>query len=322
MAREPKPWYRKDRAEWCVTINGKRHRLGPDEKEAKKKFHNLMGQDEHEEPTVAPGHQLASIVLGTFLTWVEKNRASSYDWYRYYLKLFQERYPHLRADRITGELIEDWMTENEWNEPSRRAAITGLKRAYHWAARNGIIDRSPIEGVERPPAAKRKHIIKEAEYKKILAAIKDPQFRKVVEFVWLTGSRPTEVFNAKRHHVHGDRLIFEVQKSKGKKKPRIVYMNTRAEKLIKGNGEYLFTTASGRPFTKDTVRLRFRRMKKKLDRVPCLYDFRHGFCHRLLANGVDSLTVATLLGHSSPAMVATVYAHMNEAAEHLRAAVK
>ncbi len=32
MARQPKPWYRKDRDSWFVTVGGTRHNLGADKK--------------------------------------------------------------------------------------------------------------------------------------------------------------------------------------------------------------------------------------------------------------------------------------------------
>lgn len=41
MARSPKPWYRRERKAWFVTIDGKRHNLGPDRKAAFKRFHEL-----------------------------------------------------------------------------------------------------------------------------------------------------------------------------------------------------------------------------------------------------------------------------------------
>ena len=37
MARPNKLWFRTARNAWFVTINGKKHNLGPDEKEAKRK---------------------------------------------------------------------------------------------------------------------------------------------------------------------------------------------------------------------------------------------------------------------------------------------
>ena len=48
------------------------------------------------------------------------------------------------------------------------------------------------------------------------------------------------------------------------------------------------------------------------------YDFRHGFCQRLLESGADHLTVAALMGHADGKMVASVYSHMGTADDHLR----
>ena len=42
MARSAKPWYRKDRKAWFVTIDGTRHNLGSDRTEAFRQFHTLM----------------------------------------------------------------------------------------------------------------------------------------------------------------------------------------------------------------------------------------------------------------------------------------
>ena len=42
MARSAKPWYRKDRKCWFVTIAGVRHNLGPEKSEAFRQFHDLM----------------------------------------------------------------------------------------------------------------------------------------------------------------------------------------------------------------------------------------------------------------------------------------
>ena len=44
MARRPEPWWWKERQAWFVTIDGVRHSLGPDEDDARQRFHELMAE--------------------------------------------------------------------------------------------------------------------------------------------------------------------------------------------------------------------------------------------------------------------------------------
>ena len=43
-----------------------------------------------------------------------------------------------------------------------------------------------------------------------------------------------------------------------------------------------------------------------------LYAFRHSFATHALERGVDSVTVAVLMGHSDPSMLAKVYQHLTQ----------
>ncbi len=49
-----------------------------------------------------------------------------------------------------------------------------------------------------------------------------------------------------------------------------------------------------------------------------LYALRHSFATHALERGVDPLTVAILMGHSDPSMLAKVYQHLSLNPEHLR----
>ena len=69
MPRKPKPWYRKDRGFWVVTIDGKRHNLGSEKDEAFRKFHELMAN---------PGENRSITVfeiMEEFLEWTKHHRA-------------------------------------------------------------------------------------------------------------------------------------------------------------------------------------------------------------------------------------------------------
>ncbi|MFO0915952.1 MAG: tyrosine-type recombinase/integrase [Pirellulales bacterium] len=49
----------------------------------------------------------------------------------------------------------------------------------------------------------------------------------------------------------------------------------------------------------------------------CLYALRHSWATHALENGVDSLTVAVLMGHKDPSMLARVYQHLSHNPKHL-----
>lgn len=68
-----------------------------------------------------------------------------------------------------------------------------------------------------------------------------------------------------------------------------------------------------------------RKLRAKLARGPkyCLYHLRHSYCQRALKNGVDPITLAELMGHSSAAMIMRIYQHLGQDKRHmLEAAVK
>jgi integrase len=63
------------------------------------------------------------------------------------------------------------------------------------------------------------------------------------------------------------------------------------------------------------------RLARKHGRKYCLYNFRHSWATRALQRGLDPLTVAILMGHSDPSMLAKVYQHVAHAPEYMRTAV-
>lgn len=53
-----------------------------------------------------------------------------------------------------------------------------------------------------------------------------------------------------------------------------------------------------------------------------LYAIRHSFATHALAKGIDALTVAILLGHRDPSMLARVYQHLSQNPDYLREAAR
>ena len=62
------------------------------------------------------------------------------------------------------------------------------------------------------------------------------------------------------------------------------------------------------------------KLARKHGKKYCLYHFRHSWATRALQRGVDPLTVAILMGHADPSMLAKVYQHLAHDPDFLRQA--
>jgi integrase len=60
-----------------------------------------------------------------------------------------------------------------------------------------------------------------------------------------------------------------------------------------------------------------KRFAKSLAPAYSLYALRHSWATNALQSGVDSLTVAILMGHQDPSMLAKVYQHLGHNPEHM-----
>ena len=75
-----------------------------------------------------------------------------------------------------------------------------------------------------------------------------------------------------------------------------------------------------KPFTRNGVRCRFRRLREKLPHLKhfVAYSARHSFATQALVNGAGAAQVAELLGHTSIEMVSRVYGHLAGEVTHMR----
>ena len=272
-------------------------------------------------------HPLLNSILDDFLEWTSKNRATAT--YESYQARLQRLVNYLSKDVTVNDLkphvIQDWIDSNpSWAATTKRGHVIAVQRALSWAVKMGHIESSPIAHFEKPPAESRDQIVTRTEYERILEYIPDEEFRDLVTIHWESGCRPQESLRVEAKFVDrkNSRWVFPVKKSKGKRKPRIVYLNELAleitERRMKRWPEGpIFRNTKGTPWNVFSANCRFDRLKKKVGSKYCLYQFRHSFATRMLESGLDALTVALLLGHSNPAMLATTYQHLAHVPGHL-----
>ncbi len=309
MPQFPKPFFVKARGVWRVQIAGKQHNLGDDREKAFRRYHELMQ---------APKTVVAELVVGVidaFLDWCQRHRAKrTYEGHLWHLQRFVQQLPNAAAMTVT-ELkphhVIAWVDGHpKWGRTYRRNAITSVQRAFLWAEKVGHIEKSPVRHVEKPTADHRKQVVREPDFRRLLATIKGRHFRDIVEFCWESGARPQEAKAAEARHFNAERsrLEFPPEEAKGKKRWRIIYLTDRAVEIIKRLTAIhpkgpLFRNRSGRQWNTSAVNCRFCRLQKKLGTKYAMYSLRHSFATRLLEAGVDPLTVSALLGHADGAML-------------------
>ena len=118
MARRAKPWFRKARGAWFVTVEGVQHNLGADKKEAFERFYQLMRQPQRR---VVSSQALVAVV-DAFLDWVKINRsADTFEWYRYRLQRFciayRRRGRRMRSVNIARGLRFGVHVMHDFNHP-------------------------------------------------------------------------------------------------------------------------------------------------------------------------------------------------------------
>lgn len=141
----PKPFFKKTRALWYVEINRKQINLGSDRDAAFRRYHELMAQPRQEK--VASDSVPA--LVDAFLEWVQRNRsAETYEWYRYRLERFVQRYPDLRSSDLRPFHVETWADCYDISVTTRRNYLRSVKRCLKWAKKQGYIDHNPIADLE------------------------------------------------------------------------------------------------------------------------------------------------------------------------------
>jgi integrase len=190
-----------------------------------------------------------------------------------------------------------------------------------------------VQGVKKPAKGRRDRILSTDEQEAILAAIKDEAFREFVLALQETGCRPSEVSRVTAADVNLEAGLWVLKEHKTARKtrrPRVVYLTPAmvelTRKLMAEHPEgALFRSPRGdKPFSRNNVRCRFRRLREKLPHLAGVvaYSYRHTFATEALANGVGIAQVAELMGHASTEMVSSVYGHLADRLSHMRDAAK
>lgn len=332
MARPNKVWFRKDIGWWMVTIGGEKIRLAEgraNRKLAEQKFHELKVAQAR--PAERSDARIAD-VIDAFLVWSKIHRSSetcrNHIWYG---QKFAEHIGYLKATELRPHHVTQWVDSHKWGQTTQRNARRSIYRAFAWAVEEGLLLSNPLKGMKCPGALTRQRAMTNGEFR----SISTRDFKVLIFTLRMTGCRPKEARSLTWSEVRNDRWILSQYKMAYKThKPRVIYLIKsmqrlmqvlRSEAALNGRAsENVFLNARRQPWTVNAIRLRMERLKQKLG-LPndlCCYHARHAFGTAAVLNGVDVVTVAQLMGHSSLEMVQKVYVHLSDEHQYLNQAAE
>ena len=329
MPRMTRPFFRTQKNCWYAKINGKLKSLGVyGNNKARIAFAvwiKLLAENKETSARPSQPESVSLIQLTNDFLADSKGRVlpSTHSFYQRFLCPFANKYPGRKAHQISATEIHDFATKPTWSNSTRHDAITTISTMLRW---HGI----KIVGLRIPPKESKgiSSVIPEREAMEIINAAKG-DMGKLLQFLWLTGCRPSEALNLQADMVdlkHSLIVLREHKTSRVTRRPRIIYLSADARSNLlaqakKYGSGFLFRSGNGKPYTLNNANNILWRLNRRFGTKATLYGFRHSFATDGLANGVPETHMAELLGHKSTRMLSAHYSHLGSKPMAMRAAV-
>lgn len=266
--------------------------------------------------------------------------------YHLYLQRLVEFAGDVEIHKVTSELVRKWRLWLNRYENEQGLVLSPLTQSYHLIALRSFLGYCSKRDIEtltpekiELPKTKRKQVsfLSQEETERIMAVVdtktaQDLRDKAILELLYSSGLRVSELCNLNRDHINLNRGEFMVR-GKGQK-DRPVFISPEATECL---ATYLATrTDSAKPLfirysgakTGDSEGESFRLTPRSVQRIVSQYaklagitkhvsphTLRHSFATDLLMNGADIRSVQSMLGHSNIATT-QVYTHVTD--QHLR----
>jgi integrase len=240
-----------------------------------------------------------------------------------------------------------WLEKVQWSASTFNSRLGYLRRCFDWGVEQQLVRSNPYQKVKRKQTTKGDRIqpFSKDEMHRILDALRTntsapkrsayphSHYSDFVEFLILSGCRPSEAIGLQRKHIdfnHNQLVICSsmsrgdngsaqkrIRKDTKTHNVRILSLTDRLRSLLIKyeaiDGEaLLFPTHLGNPINDCSFNRRLWKPLLSSLSIPYRrpYILRHTFASVALEQNVPITDVAYLLGHSDTSMVCKVYGHL------------
>ncbi len=286
-----------------------------------------------------------------FLEYLEVERGRSQktaENYHLYLNRLLEFQGDLSVSKINSELVRKWRLWLNRYKNDSGLGLSTMTQSYHlialrsfltYCAKRDINTLAPNK-IELPKTkSKQVTFLDTDEITRMVETIPTDtpnglRDRAIVELLFSSGLRVSELVNLNRDHINIARREFMVRGKGDKDRPVFIsndaamhienYMNTRQDSLKPlfisyrdRTPQHLDTTGDFRRLTPRSVQRMIKNyaLKAGITKHVSPHTMRHSFATDLLMNGADLRSVQSMLGHSNISTT-QVYTHVTD--QHLR----
>lgn len=150
-------------------------------------------------------------------------------------------------------------------------------------------------------------VLTKEEVKRLIDNVSNEKHRLMLEFLYSTGVRVSELTNLKVGDVDTNENIVWIRQGKGKKDRMVVLHPKLAQKMKhyiatrNANSNYVFTNKYGDKISERMIQkiLQQTRIQADIDKTVTPHTLRHSFATHLLESGENIRKIQELLGHSN-----------------------
>lgn len=228
------------------------------------------------------------------------------------------------------------LREENLSPPSVARNLIALKMFYRYLRLEERVDRNTVELLSSPSLwEKVPQVLSPQSVEKLLASPKPKERfyardRALLETLYATGSRASEVVGMKLADLHLDSKFVKCEGKGGKQRivplgaPAVeaigAYLEKQRSTLVRAGSDspWVFVSRGGRALTREMLWILVKKYARRAGLASRVspHTLRHSFATHLLSGGADLRTVQELLGHAS-IRTTQIYTHVDR--DRLRA---
>lgn len=194
--------YQRHGAYWYVR-RGKWVRLGTDLHEALEAYAGHAAE---------PGSGMVALIDKVLAHLRPRLAASTYDQYRTAAGHLKRRLAEFRPEDVKARHVAAIKLDMAATPNMANRTVTFLRDVFSWAVEWQLVDSNPCIGIKRFNEAKRSRYITDEEFAAIYAQAA-PRLQIVMDLLYLTGQRVTDVLQIRRADLKAEGIAFQPRKT-------------------------------------------------------------------------------------------------------------